>query len=569
MRKILFIILLIGCYGNSFSQVIEYFNNDWKKIGNKGKAAYYRVINYGSNGLPTGVVRDYYITGELQWQGNILLIDKDGKDIYDGWCSWYYQNGKRLKLSFYKQGKLDSTSYYWDENGALIREEDYQNGLLHGVWISYYPDGKVKFLAKYDRGVMEGNYYIEYDETGKPTMTFNENFKDNHNKWPTQKSKDYGIEINPNKLVLKTAASWRIGSYVYLPLPPSASFSVESMVYFEKGSMNTGHGIIWGFQDWDNYDYFIITANGNFQAGSFIKGIDMPSIPWKYSANIRQGKTSNQLKILREGNEYWYLVNSQLVGKSTFLAMAGKSAGVFTSSGEKSVYFDRFKVRYDAGITAGPAEKGEPNSGWLGNGSGILLDINGLVATNYHVIHDARVIEVEFSKGGKKYGFTATVIKKDAEHDLALLMINDKRYDSFKPAALPYGIKATPTYTGASIFALGYPMADILGDEIKFTDGKISATTGIKGDSVTYQISVPIQPGNSGGPLFDQEGNLIGITNARAKMETQNVSYAIKAAYLLKLAGSGFSAPKNAIKMKRLEDKVNILSMFVPMIKIK
>lgn len=54
------------------------------------------------------------------------------------------------------------------------------------------------------------------------------------------------------------------------------------------------------------------------------------------------------------------------------------------------------------------------------------------------------------------------------------------------------------------MFALGYPMSDILGEEIKVTDGIISSKTGYQGDVVTYQISVPIQPGNSGGPLFDK-----------------------------------------------------------------
>jgi S1-C subfamily serine protease/antitoxin component YwqK of YwqJK toxin-antitoxin module len=569
MRKIIFILVAVCFCTEGFSQVIEYFNNDWKRVNNKNKAAYYRVINYGSNGLPTGIVRDYYITGELQWQGSILLIDKDGKDLYDGWCNWYYRNGQRSKLSFYKQGKLDSTTYYWSENGVLTKEEDYKNDRLHGAMIGYYPDGKLRYMAKYNNGAMEGNYYIEYDEAGKAMMTFTDYFADNHNNWTLLKGKEYQSEIHPNKLMLKTTGSWRIGSYLYLPLPSTAGFSLETVVHFEKGSTNTGHGIIWGFQDWNNYDYFFITADGYFQTGSYIKGIDVPSIALAYSRNINPGKAANKLRVLREGNEYWFMINGQLAGKTKYIDMAGKSAGAFVNGGIKSVYFDRFIVKYDANLTAGPTEKSEPNPGWLGNGSGILLDKNGLVATNYHVIQDAKVIEIEFSKAGKKYSFKAEVIKTDPGHDLALLRINDKQFDAFRPSALPYGIKATTSHTGSSIFALGYPMADILGDEIKFTDGKISATTGIKGDSLTYQISVPIQPGNSGGPLFDQEGNLIGITNARANMQTQNVSYAIKAVYLLKLVGGSYILPKNAIKTRTMEDKVNILSEFVPMIKIR
>ena len=73
-----------------------------------------------------------------------------------------------------------------------------------------------------------------------------------------------------------------------------------------------------------------------------------------------------------------------------------------------------------------------------------------------------------------------------------------------------------------------------MGDEIKFTDGKISARSGIDGEKSVYQISVPIQPGNSGGPLFDTNGNVVGITSSglNRDLKTENVNYAIKISYL-------------------------------------
>jgi S1-C subfamily serine protease len=95
--------------------------------------------------------------------------------------------------------------------------------------------------------------------------------------------------------------------------------------------------------------------------------------------------------------------------------------------------------------------------------------------------------------------------------------------------------------TGSEVFALGYPMADVMGSEVKFTDGKISSKSGIQGDTRVYQISVPIQPGNSGGPLFDMEGNIVGITSSglnRDYFKSENVNYAIKASYLKTLMES-------------------------------
>ena len=76
-----------------------------------------------------------------------------------------------------------------------------------------------------------------------------------------------------------------------------------------------------------------------------------------------------------------------------------------------------------------------------------------------------------------------------------------------------------------------------MGEEVKVTNGIISSNSGFKNDITSYQISAPIQPGNSGGPLLDDKGNLVGIINAK-HLEAENVSYAVKFAYLLSLMNS-------------------------------
>ena len=116
----------------------------------------------------------------------------------------------------------------------------------------------------------------------------------------------------------------------------------------------------------------------------------------------------------------------------------------------------------------------------------------------------------------------------------------------------------------------------LMGTEIKFTDGKISSKTGIQGDITTYQISVPIQPGNSGGPLFDYDGNLIGITSSGVNREldiTENVNYAIKSSYLKNIVDVldyKLTLPKDRlIANKTLTEKIKILSDYVVLIKIR
>lgn len=210
---------------------------------------------------------------------------------------------------------------------------------------------------------------------------------------------------------------------------------------------------------------------------------------------------------------------------------------------------------------------------WKGNGTGFFIDINGYLSTNYHVVEDANEIEVEFVKNGVKMNFTAKVIQTDKQNDLAIIKITDESFVSFNK--LPYNFNTNISDVGSNVFALGYPMAlSIMGTEIKFTDGKISSKTGFKGDISTYQTTTPIQPGNSGGPLFDYDGNLIGINSAILRPDVaDNVSYSIKSNYLknlIEVLDYKISLPNDkTIATKTLTEKIKILSDYVVLIKVR
>ena len=133
--------------------------------------------------------------------------------------------------------------------------------------------------------------------------------------------------------------------------------------------------------------------------------------------------------------------------------------------------------------------------------------------TNFHVIDNAKTIQIQGIDGDFSVKYNASIIATDKYNDLALLRINDSRFTGF--GNIPYNIKTTLSDVGEEIFVLGYPLTSTMGDEIKLTTGVISSKTGFQGDVSLYQISAPIQPGNSGGPLFDYQGNLVGIVNAK------------------------------------------------------
>ena len=102
---------------------------------------------------------------------------------------------------------------------------------------------------------------------------------------------------------------------------------------------------------------------------------------------------------------------------------------------------------------------------------------------------------------------------------------------------MSYNFKTRSSDVGTKIYTFGYPYALLgMGKEIKVTDGIISSKTGLDGDITTYQISAAIQGGNSGGPLFDDKGNFIGINSSGINaVNIENVGYSIKTSYVLNL----------------------------------
>lgn len=202
------------------------------------------------------------------------------------------------------------------------------------------------------------------------------------------------------------------------------------------------------------------------------------------------------------------------------------------------------------------------------SGSGVVI-ANGIVATNYHVIEDANKIEVALNVNGSPESYTATVLCVDKQNDLALLSIKDEKYQGSNPP--PFKIMNSTADVGTSIFTMGYPLSNVLGEEVKVTDGIISSRTGFDGDVTTYQISAAIQPGNSGGALFDKKGNLVGITNAGVQ-SAQNVGYAIKSTYLLNLIDSApinITIPKGQdMSRTELPEILKAFTPFVALIKV-
>lgn len=156
------------------------------------------------------------------------------------------------------------------------------------------------------------------------------------------------------------------------------------------------------------------------------------------------------------------------------------------------------------------------------SGSGFLISSSGYVVTSYHVVKAADSVYIENDKYGK---LKTTVVYADPTSDIALLMIADDEFQKTKPFVC--AIRSREADIGEAVYTLGFPR-----EEIVYGEGSVSASTGYQQNENAYQVSVPVNPGNSGGPLIDQQGALIGIVNG-VQTQTQGAAFAIKSEVLL------------------------------------
>ena len=194
-----------------------------------------------------------------------------------------------------------------------------------------------------------------------------------------------------------------------------------------------------------------------------------------------------------------------------------------------------------------------------GSGTGFFVT-QDVVATNYHVVREAK--QISLSVGGVTV--QAELLLKDSQNDLALLRITTPNLPTTAVAlkgtqCLSIG-NSDGARTGDVVFAIGFPLAGILAATPSVAHGLISNSSGIDNDPRMFQISVPIQSGNSGSPLLDSNGRVIGVVTSTLNSKTllkatgslpQNVNFATKSSYLrsiLSMAPSSECAEPTLLK---------------------
>lgn len=193
-----------------------------------------------------------------------------------------------------------------------------------------------------------------------------------------------------------------------------------------------------------------------------------------------------------------------------------------------SIFADALPRVCSATVPLPSDPEGAPHPGETSIGTAWVTE-KGYLVTASHVVNGGAKIDVYTD--GKIVG-AAKVVANDPETDVAILKFTPNDPMTMNALALAeHGASL-----GKSVFTLGYPEPELLGQQVKMTAGEISSTSGPQDNARLLQMSAPIQPGNSGGPVIEWDGSVVGVADSSIEKfedaNAQNVNYAVKASYV-------------------------------------
>jgi S1-C subfamily serine protease len=333
-------------------------------------------------------------------------------------------------------------------------------------------------------------------------------------------------------LILITIAAAACSLHTVPSVPEAASLSRSEVIsrYFEGRSLDPVEGI-W---IWDNNSYEVAIVRNRFDIAP----------EYDYIAIVTDSRRSTwsrgEVKMLLKGTVsasvltgIYYMGNKSEQGTSVLMANPNVLEMRLPTGAYGSMETTLLMRAYPSDVRAA---QGQARSGGS-SGTGFLVSPSTVV-TNYHVIAEGTQITVDLAG----VSHAAEVVLQDRNNDLAVLRVAQSLSATGHGTAncLPLG-NAELVRAGDRVYTLGFPLSGLLGSRMSVGEGLVNSTVGIQDDPRLFQISIPVQPGNSGGPLLDRRGQVVGIVTStlnnrylfeRTGALPQNVNFAVKVSYL-------------------------------------
>jgi len=438
--------------------------------------------------------------------------------IKEGIWTGYHNNGKKYWEFSYINGTRDGKVSLFT-NGIKRYDSQYLNDTLRGAYKYYYRDGKLLETGKYNRDKV-----LDFPKVFKPDGTI----------------RLIGLDEDRARKYLDNKSN--LDNYEGLYRYTNSDARVSSQYLF------------------------LIVKNGYEYNGYLVSASCTGCQNWTIG-DVKFRMTEGSTPSLFDVSWFFPKDKNGYARRASKFIFIGEHEGGLIKSDEITLI--KLHPKLNSGIKKNRPKNGE----WAGNGSGVIISKSGYIVTNHHVIEDADDIEVEFIIDGEVKKFNAEIVQVDKTNDLAVIKIFDMNFDGLDD--LPYNFKTRSSDVGTKIYAYGYPMAlSLMGKEIKITDGIISSKSGFDGDITTYQITAPIQGGNSGGPLFDDKGNFIGINSSKLRADVaDSVGYTIKSSYVMNLIDvlpKSIDLPSNtSLQALPLTEQIKEISKYVVLVKVK
>jgi TPR repeat protein len=432
----------------------------------------------------------------------------------------------------FKDSKITGQGTYTFSSGAEYVGE-YKDGERHGQGTYTYADGTIEI------GIWENDEFLYANNEEPKKQTIPPNAYASGSGWLCNS----GYIKSGNKCVIKKISkTLKDGDNAYdkkdyktaLNIYRSLAEQGNAEAQFSLGWMyKKGKGVIKSLEE--AIKWYTKAAEQGYGIAQYNLGIyyiDGEGIPIDYKKALSWWRKS-----AKQGyphSEYalgWLYENGYGVKQDTKKALSWYLKADAQGNSKAKERIEELLLPQD-GAPATADENSTEGYTFAGSGSGFVVSEDGVIATNNHVIDGCQKLIVDDLK--------ATVISKDVQNDLALVKVNNK-----------YKYVSTLSYKsprlGDNINVFGYPLSDMFSDEhISLTKGSVSSLAGFEGDLSNFRFTAPVQPGNSGGPVVNEEGIVVGITKAvlgskvldELKFLPQNVNFGIRSNLLINMMES-------------------------------